>query len=852
MRRDRRTSLVVAVSVLLGAIMLLPLGRVAGARQLPATQAVVARVNVQSQQEVERLVRLGLDLLETREGDDLFILTSEAEVTRLRGQGWRVSVDARQTALLRSQRPDLRRTRARAAGAETTGADAPQLSASSFAGGYRTVPEMRAFLDAMEQQHPDLAQVFVYGESWERRALGPDRGHELFGIKLTNRLKGGQNNGDKPTFFLMAAIHARELSTSELALRFVEHLLGGYGVDADATWLLDEHTVVVIPTANPDGRRLAEQGQMHRKNTNYTNNTRPCLEPPDAFDHNGIDLNRNHTFKWGTVDAPTIDPCLQTYPGPAAASEPETEALQNLVRQHFADRRGPEDADAAPADTSGVLITLHSYANLVMWPWGHTSNPPPNSAGLARIGGKFAGYNGYTPQQANRLYPSSGKTDEWAYGELGIPAYVIEVGPNDGECGGFMPPYGCLDGGAGGDFWGRHLPVFLYASRIARAPYQLAEGPTAEGLAAIPAAAAGTFELRAQLDELRNGGQAVAAAEYYLDTPPWENGTPVPMAPADGSFDGAAEVATAAVGPLAGAHTLYVRGQDAAGNWGPVRAVYSPAEPCSYGISPAAQSFTAAGGAGSVTVSAGPNCGWAASAGGAAWLTITSGGLGTGNGTVGYAVAPNGSGAPRSGTITVAGQTYAVTQAATQLGTLSLSPSSVAGGQSSVGTVTLDAPAPPGGAVVALSSSNAAVGSVPASVTVAAGATTQTFSVTTDAVAAATAVNISGTYAGVTRAAALTVAPAAPAPSGLTASTGSVGRIDLKWLDNSNNETGFRIERCQGTTCTNFALLTTVPARTTTYRNSSLPAGTSYRYRVRADTSVGYSVYSNVATGRTK
>ncbi|HEX8492913.1 MAG TPA: M14 family zinc carboxypeptidase [Pyrinomonadaceae bacterium] len=117
-----------------------------------------------------------------------------------------------------------------------------------------------------------------------------------------------------------------------------------------------------------------------------------------------------------------------------------------------------------------MLISLHSYANLVMWPWGHTATAPPNGAELALIGPKFAGYNGYTPQQANQLYPSSGKTDEWAYGELGIPSYVFEVGIGEGECGGFMPPYSCLDSGYEGSFWPRNLPTFLYAARIARAP----------------------------------------------------------------------------------------------------------------------------------------------------------------------------------------------------------------------------------------------------------------------------------------------------------------------------------------------------------------------------------------------
>jgi hypothetical protein len=259
---------------------------------------VVARISVNSQQELERLVALGLDLLETREGDDLFVLTSAEQVHRLRAQGWRASVDERKTALLRKQRPDLRQSRVQTIQPGTTVA-----TSDAFMGGYLTVPEMRTFLDDRAAQYPNLAEVFVYGHSWKWLNEGPESGHELFGIKLTNKQRGGE----KPTFFLMASIHARELSTSELALRFVDHLLAGYGVDADATWLLDEHTVVVVPVANPDGRRLAEQGLMQRKNMNNTRGD--CLQPPDAFNQFGIDLNRNHDFKWGTVDLPTVDHC---------------------------------------------------------------------------------------------------------------------------------------------------------------------------------------------------------------------------------------------------------------------------------------------------------------------------------------------------------------------------------------------------------------------------------------------------------------------------------------------------------------------------------------------------------------
>jgi len=96
------------------------------------------------------------------------------------------------------------------------------------------------------------------------------------------------------------------------------------------------------------------------------------------------------------------------------------------------------------------------------------------------------------------------------------------------------------------------------------------------------------------------------------------------------------------------------------------------------------------------------------------------------------------------------------------LSSLSLNPTNVTGGNSSTGTVTLSGPAPSGGAQVALSSSDASVTAVPSSVTVAAGATSATFSISTSAVTASTTVTISASYAGVTKTALLTVNPVPP------------------------------------------------------------------------------------------
>ena len=102
--------------------------------------------------------------------------------------------------------------------------------------------------------------------------------------------------------------------------------------------------------------------------------------------------------------------------------------------------------------------------------------------------------------------------------------------------------------------------------------------------------------------------------------------------------------------------------------------------------------------------------------------------------------------------------------ASVALSSLSLNPTSVTGGNSSTGTVTLSGPAPAGGAQVTLSSSNTTAARVPSSVTVNGGSTSATFTVSTSVVGASTTVTISATYGGATRSASLNVTPAPPPP----------------------------------------------------------------------------------------
>jgi hypothetical protein len=100
---------------------------------------------------------------------------------------------------------------------------------------------------------------------------------------------------------------------------------------------------------------------------------------------------------------------------------------------------------------------------------------------------------------------------------------------------------------------------------------------------------------------------------------------------------------------------------------------------CTYSISPISQSFSAAGGTGSVNVTTQSTCPRTASSG-ASWVTITSGGSGTGSGTVQYSVAANTSASSRTASSTIAGNIFNVTQAGTSGSTFTITASAGTGG----------------------------------------------------------------------------------------------------------------------------------------------------------------------------
>ena len=513
-------------------------------------------------------------LLESNYKDGYLILELDAaDLDRLRPFGFRFEVATE--FILRRNRA---LTQSQLLQSGVTGKATPAPNSIPGYSCYETVEETFAVGDSLIAAKPSLASWAVAGSSWlKTQGAG---GYDMRVLKLTNSAVAGTGvpgggATDKPKLFVNSAIHAREYTTAPLALEFARWLVNGYGVNADATWILDHHEIHLMLQSNPDGRKRAETGLSWRKNANNNfcanTNTR------------GIDLNRNFSATWNSTGGQGSSgaACNLTFRGPTAGSEPETQAIESYVRSLWPDRRGPGLNDGAPIDTSGIHLDIHSYSQLVLWPWGETAALAPNGPAMQTMGRRLAFFNGYTPQQSIGLYPTDGTTDSVSYAELGVASFTIELGTSFFES---CASYEAVTKPT-------NLPALIYAAKVLRTPYITPGGPditalTLAGAASAAGVPAGTrVTLTASATDSRfdnsNGvepTQAITAAEFSIDVPPWQAGvTSQTLRAADGAFDSTTEAlnGTLSTAGLAnGQHLVYVRARDASGTWGPVSAVF--------------------------------------------------------------------------------------------------------------------------------------------------------------------------------------------------------------------------------------------------------------------------------------
>ncbi|MDX3656704.1 M14 family zinc carboxypeptidase [Streptomyces sp. ID05-26A] len=396
----------------------------------------VLRVPAPKGESAQRLLALGYDVLEQRDGDDLFVVGDQKTSRELRTDGYPSTVE-------KTMPPSPWAPRS--------------LGDATYYGGYRTITSHLAHLDEVAREHPDLATVVDYGDSW-RKTQG-NGGYDLKAVCITRKGPGDcalTPTAPKPRLFVMGQLHAREITTGDMAWRFIDDLVG-----SDLTTMLADLEVWVVPIANPDGVEIVESGGdspvLQRKNANGT-----CTSGS-----RGVDLNRNAGSHWGEVGSSTSK-CSETYRGPRADSEVEVQALESLWRKLYRDTRAPGDTAAASADTTGAVISMHSYGDYVLFPWGWSTQKSGNDAALRKMANDMAALSGFTAGQPGEvLYNASGATDDWVYDDLGVPSFVWEIGTNSGRCGGFLPPFSCQREA----HWPKVRPMLVSAMKAAKRPY---------------------------------------------------------------------------------------------------------------------------------------------------------------------------------------------------------------------------------------------------------------------------------------------------------------------------------------------------------------------------------------------
>lgn len=218
---------------------------------------------------------------------------------------------------------------------------------------------------------------------------------------------------------LQAGIHAREWISPAVVMHLFNHLRELAQTSILHRWLINEVEVCVFPVQNPDGYEYTwTSNRFWRKNRRNNGSSY------------GVDLNRNYSKGWGGAGS-SGNPSSSTYRGPAPFSEPETQAVRDFV---------------ATLPNFVGFIDYHSYGQYILWPWGYTTNPPPDRVEFDRIGRAMEqavedpfGMDYRQGQTSTTLYVASGVSNDWAYDVYGALAFAIEL-RDRGTYGFELPP----------------------------------------------------------------------------------------------------------------------------------------------------------------------------------------------------------------------------------------------------------------------------------------------------------------------------------------------------------------------------------------------------------------------------
>uniref|UniRef100_A0A2M4BP27 Putative zinc carboxypeptidase n=3 Tax=Anopheles marajoara TaxID=58244 RepID=A0A2M4BP27_9DIPT len=255
-----------------------------------------------------------------------------------------------------------------------------------------TLEEIYDYLDELATAYTGLVRVSEVGRT--------DEGRPIKAITISTN---GEIDQRRPIVFIDGGIHAREwagvMSVMYLIHEFVEH-------SEQYADQLTNTDYVIIPVLNPDGYVYThDQNRLWRKNRSQVNVL--CY---------GVDLNRNFPYQWER----TSSECTNNYAGKEQASEKETQTMLSLMDQYKSAIR--------------VYLAVHTYGELILWPWGYDFVHSDNADELQRLGEQArdalvaAGGPTYlVGNSADVLYTASGATDDYAH-SLGVPyAYTLEL-----------------------------------------------------------------------------------------------------------------------------------------------------------------------------------------------------------------------------------------------------------------------------------------------------------------------------------------------------------------------------------------------------------------------------------------
>ncbi|MEV0353592.1 M14 family zinc carboxypeptidase [Nonomuraea sp. NPDC050680] len=283
--------------------------------------------------------------------------------------------------------------------------------------GYHNYAEANADIDALVAAHPGLATVSTYGTSYEGRALRV--------VKISDNVATDEA---EPEVLFTAHQHAREHLTVEMALYLTHLLVDNYGTDARITNLVNSREIWIMPDLNPDG------GEYDIASGSYRS-WRKNRQPNSGSSAVGIDLNRNWAYNFGCCGGSSGSTSSETYRGAAAESAPEVRATANFVRGRV----------VGGVQQIKSNIDFHTYAELVLWPYGFTFDDTApgltqdDHDAFAALGRNMASTNTYTPQQSSDLYITDGTIDDWLWGAYKIFSFTFEMYPVSSNPG-FYPP----------------------------------------------------------------------------------------------------------------------------------------------------------------------------------------------------------------------------------------------------------------------------------------------------------------------------------------------------------------------------------------------------------------------------